>query len=94
MPPSGNEPSQSYIRDELQTQEVQRNVNSETCSSSRERGLITTVYDLSRLLRNCQVIPIADEEFAPTNSFLPDNFWEDDFDSINLGQHILEALNY
>ena len=82
------------INDELQTEKMQCKVNSGKCDRSREQGLISTMSDLGRLLRNCKVITITDEEFAPTGFFLPDNFWEIDFYGIDLDQHVTEALTF
>ena len=90
MHSSGDGPSQVAATDESQTQDALVNLGS--AGSTRARGLITSMQDLAQLLRTCRVIPIADEEFIPTGSILPENFWEVDFDSVNLDQSLFEAF--
>lgn len=62
-------------------------------SRHEKSGLITNWDDMAQLLTTCQVIPISSDEFIPTDSYLPVNFWDLSCE-VDIPQCVLEELNF
>lgn len=75
------------------SQQQPSNEQSQTQQNIGGSQLISCPDDLTKLLENCCVVPISDQEFVPSDTLLPPDFWESNSEA-ELPMSLIRELDF